>query len=118
MAESHGTSDLKFSVFVPRLKGESNWELWKQRMEIALNSKDPSYWTILTGQEKRPPNLPGTEESNVEAFDDTVTDIIDDTPSTSTPAPTAAAAQPATEEADSAGARKLWNGLHGSTNQV
>ncbi|OQE86131.1 hypothetical protein PENNAL_c0022G08745 [Penicillium nalgiovense] len=100
MAESHGTPDPKFSDFVPRLKGASNWELWKQRMKIALNSKDPSYWAILIGQGKRPPDLPGMEESDVEAFDDTATEIIDDIPSASTPAPTTAAAQPATEEAD------------------
>ena len=94
MAESHGTFDPKFSDLVPSLKGESNWGVRKQCMDIALYSKDLTYWAVLVGQEKESHiNLPGIEESDVEASEDTVTEIIDE--------PTAAfASQPATKKTD------------------
>ncbi|OQE67761.1 hypothetical protein PENNAL_c0161G01048, partial [Penicillium nalgiovense] len=105
MADTRGgASNLKFSDLVPTLKGESNWEQWKQCMEIALNSIDLSYWPLLIGQDKRPPNLPGMEDSDYEAFEDTVTEIIDDAPSASASAsasaPAAPSTQPATKKAD------------------
>ncbi|KAJ5517476.1 hypothetical protein N7527_009036, partial [Penicillium freii] len=61
-----GASNLKFSDLVPTLKGE---------------------------QDKRPANLPGIEDvSDAEAYKDTLTEIIDDTPSTSAPASAPASA--------------------------
>ncbi|CAP80481.1 hypothetical protein PCH_Pc12g08540 [Penicillium rubens Wisconsin 54-1255] len=71
------SSTTKFSDFVPALKGEANWEIWKQYVEIGLNGIDSTFWPIFVGDNKRPPNLPGMED---EVFEDTVTEIDDDTP--------------------------------------
>ncbi|KAJ5251874.1 hypothetical protein N7489_002284 [Penicillium chrysogenum] len=99
MAESRGgPSNPKFSDLVPSLKGESNWEIWKQYMEIALNGIDPSYWPLLIGQDKRPTNLPGMEDSEVE-FEDAVTEIDDDTPAHPTAAFATQPTQPTTTKA-------------------
>ncbi|KAJ5842234.1 hypothetical protein N7534_012064 [Penicillium rubens] len=45
-------------------------------VEIGLNGIDPTFWPIFVGDNKRPPNLPGMED---EVFEDTVTEIDDDT---------------------------------------
>jgi hypothetical protein len=96
-----GSSDLKFSDLVPSLKGEANWEVWKQCIEIALNGKYLSYWPLLTGLDKRPENLPGMENANTEATDEE--DADDDPISTSDPitstATTTATAQPTSTKA-------------------
>jgi hypothetical protein len=102
------SSTTKFSDFVPALKGEANWEIWKQYVEIGLNGIDPTFWPIFVGDNKRPPNLPGMQEDEV--FEDTVTEIDDDTPasdfalgSTSTSVPTPA---PASDPAPAPAAAK------------
>ncbi|KAJ9481428.1 hypothetical protein VN97_g12047 [Penicillium thymicola] len=102
-----GPTNPKFSDLVPSLKGESNWESWKQCIEIALNGIDLSYWPLLIGRDERPANLPGMEEEA--EFGDTVTELDDDAfttasftsaSSTSTTQPAAQlAAQPASKTA-------------------
>ena len=34
---------------VPKLKGDSNFSIWVESLEIALKAKDPIYWNILRG---------------------------------------------------------------------
>ena len=68
----------KFLDYVPALKGEANWEIQKQYIKIGLNGIDPIFWPIFVGDNKRPPNLPGMQDDEV--FEDIVTEIDDDTP--------------------------------------
>ncbi|KAJ5124498.1 uncharacterized protein N7515_008323 [Penicillium bovifimosum] len=111
MMESRGgPSSIKFSDLVPTLEGETNWEAWKQCMEIGLNGIDLTYWPLLIGQNERPSNLPGMEEAaDNEFFDDSVTEIIDDDTPTSAPTATSAATitQPAAKKADITKRKKL-----------
>ncbi|KAJ5497613.1 Reverse transcriptase RNA-dependent DNA polymerase [Penicillium fimorum] len=84
MADRHGASEPKFSDLVPNLKGESNWELWKKGMRIALNGKNLTYWGILTGLETRPTDLPGTPSDQSLGQEDEEDPIHPSTSSTST----------------------------------
>lgn len=34
---------------VPKLKGDSNFSIWVESLEITLKAKDPIYWNILRG---------------------------------------------------------------------
>ena len=39
---------------VPKLKGDSNFSLWAESLEIALKAKDPIYWNLLCGIQSAP----------------------------------------------------------------
>ena len=39
---------------VPKLKGDSNFSLWVESLEIALKAKDPIYWNLLHGIDTAP----------------------------------------------------------------
>ncbi|KAJ5699867.1 hypothetical protein N7536_002880 [Penicillium majusculum] len=53
MTKSRGLANPKLTDFVALLVRESDWDQWKQLLEIALNGKDFTFWGILTGVEKR-----------------------------------------------------------------
>lgn len=52
-------SDININIakVVPKLKGENNYQIWLESLEIALRSKDPIYWNILRGV-STPPERP------------------------------------------------------------
>lgn len=52
-AESRGLTDPKLTDFVPLLVAESNWDQWKQLLEIALNGKNFTYWGYCTCEKSR-----------------------------------------------------------------
>ena len=39
---------------VPKLKGDGNFSIWGESLEIALKAKEPIYWNILCGYTSAP----------------------------------------------------------------
>ena len=49
MSSSSAEVDIDVQKAVPKLKGESNYSIWEEVIELALRSKDVVYWDILIG---------------------------------------------------------------------